>query len=227
MKNILLVFLISCFCLNLISCAAKTNTVERGTFFFREVNGTWGWHLEGDEDTEGKYVGEIKKGKPHGQGTYTHYSGPKSSVNQLSVLISGMPVIIIFAITLLQMLNQGKEENLAARYEGNWNRGEKHGEGTYFFPDGSRYEGKWKNGKQHGQGTYFFPNGDKYEGKWEDGQKHGQGIYYFSAGDSFVGQWKDGNPHGKGMYTYPDGEKFYGKWKEGKKQLHGPLILAD
>ena len=147
MKNILLVLLISCFCLNLISCAATTNDAERGIFFFREVNGKWGWHPEGNEDTEGKYVGEIKKGKPHGQGTYTHYSGPKSSVNQLTVLIPGMQTSIIFAIILLQMLNQGNQNDLAARYDGSWNRGEKHGEGTYFFPDGSRYEGKWKNGK--------------------------------------------------------------------------------
>ncbi len=227
MKNILLVLLISSLFLTLISCTATTNTAEKGIFFFREVNGTWGWHPEGNEDTEGKYVGEIKKGKPHGQGTYTHYSGPKSSVNQFTMLIPGMSTSVIFAIILMQLLNQGKDDNLTARYDGSWNRGEKHGEGIYFFPNGDRYEGKWKKGKQHGQGTYFFPNGDKYEGKWEDGQKHGQGIYSFSDGDSFVGQWKDGNAHGKGMYTYPSGEKFVGEWKEGKKQLQGPLILSD
>ena len=120
------------------------------------------------------------------------------------MLIPGMSTSVIFAIILMQLLNQGKDDNLTARYDGSWNRGEKHGEGTY-----------------------FFPNGDKYEGKWEDGQKHGQGIYSFSDGDSFVGQWKDGNAHGKGMYTYPSGEKFVGEWKEGKKQLQGPLILSD
>ena len=204
MKNILVVLLISCFCLNLISCAAKTNSAERGIFFFREVKGAWGWHPEGDEDTEGKYVGEIKRGKPHGQGTYTHYSGPRSSVNQLSLLIPGMSTSLIFGIILFQLLNQGNQDQLSARYEGSWKRGEKHGDGTYFFPNGDRYEGKWKGGK-----------------------KHGQGVYFFSDGDTFVGQWKDGKPHGKGMYTYPSGEKFVGEWKDGKKQLQGPLILSD
>ena len=227
MKNILVVLLISCFCLNLISCAAKTNSAGRGIFFFREVKGTWGWHPEGDEDTEGKYVGEIKRGKPHGQGTYTHYSGPRSSVNQLSLLIPGMSNSLIFGIILFQLLNQGNQDQLSARYEGSWKRGEKHGDGTYFFPNGDRYEGKWKRGKQYGDGTYFFPNGDRYEGKWEGGKKHGQGVYFFSDGDTFVGQWKDGKPHGKGMYTYPSGEKFVGEWKDGKKQLQGPLILSD
>ena len=227
MKNILAVLLISCFCLNFISCTATTNTAETGTYFFREVNGTWGWHQEGDDDTEGKYVGEIKKGKPHGQGTYTHYSGPRSSVNQLSMLIPGMPTSIIFAITIWQLLNQSSLEQLSARYEGNWKEGEKHGQGTYFFPNKDRYEGKWQKGKQQGQGTYFFLNGDKYEGKWEGGIKHGQGIYFFSEGVTFVGQWKDGKPHGKGLYTYPSGEKYIGEWKDGKKQLQGPLILSN
>ena len=153
MKNILAVLLISCFCLNLISCASKTNSDNKGTFFFREVKGTWGWYPDGDEDTEGKYVGEVKKGKPHGQGTYIHYNGPKSSVNQLSLPVTGMNISIIFAITIFQLLNPGKQEQLSARYDGNWKRGEKHGEGTYFFPNGDRYEGRWLKGKQHGEGT--------------------------------------------------------------------------
>ena len=227
MKNILAVLLISCFCLNLISCASKTNSDNKGTFFFREIKGTWGWYPDGDQDTEGKYVGEVKKGKPHGQGTYIHYNGPKSSVNQLSLPVTGMNISIIFAITIFQLLNPGKQEQLSARYDGNWKRGEKHGEGTYFFSNGDRYEGRWLKGKQHGEGTYFFSNKDRYEGKWEAGQKHGKGIYFFSDGDSFMGQWKDGNPHGEGVYTYPSGEKFVGKWKEGKKQQQGPLILSD
>ena len=155
MKNILAVLLISCFCLNLISCASKTNSDNKGTFFFREVKGTWGWYPDGNEDTEGKYVGEIKIGKPHGQGTYIHYNGPKSSVNQLSLPVTGMNISIIFAITIFQLLNPGKQEQLSARYDGNWKRGEKHGEGKYFFPNGDRYEGRWLKGKPHGKGTYF------------------------------------------------------------------------
>ena len=57
---------------------------------------------------------------------------------------------------MFQLLNPGKLEQLSARYDGNWKRGEKHGEGTYFFPNGDRYEGIWLKGKQHGKGTYFF-----------------------------------------------------------------------
>ena len=204
MKKILLLYLISYFCLNIIACSTKNNTEGRNVLFFRDSYGEMGWHNTGNIDKDGKYVGETKKNKPHGQGTYTYYKNPKSSINQLSLLIPQMPKLIVFAITLWQMLNQGKEENLPAQYVGEWNRGKKHGKGTYFFPNGDKYEGKWKHGKKHGQGKYFFP-----------------------TGDSFIGKWKDGKVHGKGMYTYPDGEKFMGEWKDGEKHLQGPLIFSN
>jgi len=227
MKKILLLYLISYFCLNIIACSTKNNTEGRNVLFFRDSYGEMGWHNTGNIDKDGKYVGETKKNKPHGQGTYTYYKNPKSSINQLSLLIPQMPKLIVFAITLWQMLNQGKEENLPAQYVGEWNRGKKHGKGTYFFPNGDKYEGKWKHGKKHGQGKYFFSNGDKYEGGWKHGRQHGQGKYFFPTGDSFIGKWKDGKVHGKGMYTYPDGEKFMGEWKDGKKHLQGPLIFSN
>ena len=224
MKKILLAYLILCLCLNKISCTTKNNSEEK-TLYFREHYGEMGWNTTGKEEKHGKYIGDIKKNKPHGQGTYTYYKNPKDSEYQLSLLIPGMPKIIVFVITLWQMLNQGKEENLAAQYIGKWNRGKKHGKGTYFFPNGDKYFGRWKHGKKHGNGIYFFSNGDKYEGNWKHGKQHGEGIYFFSKGDSFEGNWKQGKVHGKGIYTYPSGEKFSGEWKEGKKNLQGPLIL--
>ncbi len=227
MKNILAITLISFFSLNIISCSIKNDSEKTGTLFFRELKGTWGWSSDGDENTDGKYVGDIKKGKPHGQGKYIYYNEKRKSTNQLSIPITGINSSILFAIAIFQLLNPGEQGLLSSRYEGNWKRGEKHGKGTYFFPNGDRYEGKWLNGKQHGEGTYFFSNKDRYDGKWEVGEKHGQGTYFFSTGDSFMGQWKNGKPHGKGVYTYPSGEKIIGNWKEGKKQIQGPLILTD
>ena len=40
---------------------------ETGEFFYRELNGKKGWNEEGDEDKDGKYVGEIENGKPNGR----------------------------------------------------------------------------------------------------------------------------------------------------------------
>tara|TARA_Y100001970_G_C14236741_1_gene862294 strand:- start:2356 stop:3006 length:651 start_codon:yes stop_codon:yes gene_type:complete len=215
-----------CLCLNILSCTTKKNSDEN-VLFFREHYGEIGWYNTGNDDKHGKYLGEIKKNKPHGQGTYTYYKNPKDSLGQLSILIPEMPKIIVYVITLLQMINQREEENLPAQYIGNWNRGKKHGEGTYFFPNGDKYVGKWKHGKKHGHGTYFFSNGDKYEGKWKHGKQHGEGKYFFPKGDHFKGNWKKGIIHGEGIYTYPSGEKFSGEWNEGKKNIQGPLILSD
>ena len=50
---------------------------ETGEFFYRELNGKKGWNEEGDEDKDGKYVGEIENGKPNGHGIYTSPNGNK------------------------------------------------------------------------------------------------------------------------------------------------------
>ena len=45
--------------------------------FLRVQNGELNWFENGNEDSDGKYIGEIKKGKPNGQGTYTFPDGKK------------------------------------------------------------------------------------------------------------------------------------------------------
>uniref|UniRef100_A0A8B9FMB0 Uncharacterized protein n=1 Tax=Amazona collaria TaxID=241587 RepID=A0A8B9FMB0_9PSIT len=37
--------------------------------------------------------------------------------------------------------------------------------GTYRFKNGARYIGTYLQNKKHGQGTFFYPDGSKYEGK--------------------------------------------------------------
>ena len=50
---------------------------KKGVLYERKVNGKWGWYKSGDEKKDmsgksmsGKYVGEIDKGLPNGQGTF-------------------------------------------------------------------------------------------------------------------------------------------------------------
>ena len=227
MKNIIIILQITCVCLSTISCATKSNDSAKGVFFYRESFGEWGWHEDGDEEKDGIYEGEYRKGKPDGQGTYTHYSETKSSVLLLPVMIQGWGESIVFALIILEMLHQGKPKLQDAKYVGAWKRGEKHGDGTYYFPNGDRYVGEWRRGKKHGEGVYFFSDGDRYKGNWRGGRKHGQGTYTFSDGVLFAGEWKDGKVHGNGTYTYPDGAKLIRKWKNGKKKREGKLILSD
>ena len=45
--------------------------------FLRNENEEYKWFQDGDEDKDGKYVGEIEYGEPNGQGTYTLSDGYK------------------------------------------------------------------------------------------------------------------------------------------------------
>lgn len=226
-KKILIILHISCLCLNTISCSTKSNDKTKGFLYNRESFGKWGWYKDGNLEKDGIYEGEIRKGKPDGLGTYTHYSAPKSSTLVLPIMAQGWVNSLVFALFIWEMLHQGKPKIKDAKYVGAWKRGEKHGHGKYHFPNGDTYIGEWRRGKKHGEGLYLFSDGDRYDGNWKKGEKHGQGTYTFSDGDIFVGKWKEGKVHGKGTYTYPDGSKLIGKWKNGKKDIEGKLILSD
>ena len=55
---------------------------EIGFLFLREVNDNWGWFEDGNKDKDAKYIGEFKDGffedrQPNGQGTITYPNGNK------------------------------------------------------------------------------------------------------------------------------------------------------
>ena len=50
---------------------------ETGILFFSFENGEFVYSEEGEDDNDGKYVGEFKDGKPNGQGTLTLSDGGK------------------------------------------------------------------------------------------------------------------------------------------------------
>lgn len=59
-----------------------------------------------------------------------------------------------------------------------------------------KYEGETKNDLFHGQGKYYFTDGSKYVGQFIDGKKHGQGTFYFANGDKYVGHYENGKMQG-------------------------------
>lgn len=74
----------------------------------------------------------------------------------------------------------------------------------------------------HGQGSYFYADGSQYEGNWKNGQKHGQGVYIFANGARYEGELKENNMHGHGSFVYPsssgvrfDGEMAYDRFVQG------------
>ena len=48
---------------------------QKGVLFFINRNRIVGWYEDGDEEKDGKYVGEIEYRKPNGQGTHTYSNG--------------------------------------------------------------------------------------------------------------------------------------------------------
>lgn len=37
------------------------------------------------------------------------------------------------------------------------------------YSNGDVYEGEFNKGEKHGKGIYLYKNGDKYEGQWKEG----------------------------------------------------------
>jgi len=172
---------------------------QMGILFYRSKNGKWGWYKDGDDNKNDKYVGEIKNGKPNGQGKWTLPNGNKYEGEWKDGEKHGQGTYTF---------------HYGDKYEGEWKDGEKHGHGTFTFPDGRKYVGEWKDGKRNGQGVVTSPDGYKYVGEFKDGKWEGQGTFTVSDGTKYVGEFKNGKNHGQGTLTFPDGIKLEGEFKE-------------
>ena len=52
--------------------------------------------------------------------------------------------------------------------------------------------------RRHGQGTFFYANGSRYEGQWVRGAKEGHGLFTFEDGSVYEGPFlKDRMADGK------------------------------
>ena len=178
------------------------NRKLKGVLFELKLNGKWGWFESGDENRDGKYVGEIALGKPNGFGIYEYSNGNRYEGEWRGGRRHG----------------QGTYAwSDGGKYVGEWKQGKFHGQGTRTFGKGEweedKYEGEWKNGKRDGHGTYTWSDGGKYVGEWKSGKKHGQGTHTWSVGSKYVGKFKNGN-FWNGTEYDKDGNIF-GKWVNG------------
>ncbi len=66
--------------------------------------------------------------------------------------------------------------------------------GTYTFASGDKYEGMFNSSNQfHGQGRFFFKDGSYYGGEWYLGQQSGKGYYHSKDYVRKIGEWSGGN----------------------------------
>ena len=108
-------------------------------------------------------VGQYKKHKRHGVGTYTYANGDKYEGEWQKAKYYGEGIYTY--------ANGDK-------YEGEWKRD------VYHTPD--------DNMGRNGKGTLTYANGDKYEGEWKKGLRHGNGSFTYSSGKIEKGTWKKG-----------------------------------
>ena len=147
------------------------------TLYLWETSSGRVWKGFGDKETQPKYQGDVKNGKPNGVGIGIYKDGWK----------------------YIGEWKNGKRHGQGTRtwksvskYVGEWKNGKRHGQGTFTKISGNNYVGEWKDGKRHGQGTGTTLSGDKYVGEWKDGEENGQGTWTSSDGSKYVGEHKDG-----------------------------------
>jgi hypothetical protein len=81
----------------------------------------------------------------------------------------------------------------------------------------AKYEGEFKAGRKHGKGVKTWPNGDRYEGEFADDRKEGQGVYTWGRGpwqgERYEGGYVADKRDGHGVYRWPSGDVYRGPWK--------------
>ena len=105
---------------------------KNGVLFNRKVNGNWGWYKNGNENSHGKYVGEIKNAKPNGQGIYIHPAGFKYEGEYKDGDMHGTGKLTY---------DDGE------MYQGEFQYDKLHGKGYYYFEDGRYMVGEWLGGE--------------------------------------------------------------------------------
>jgi len=75
-------------------------------------------------------------------------------------------------------------------YEGEWNKDQREGLGTFYHKDGRYYTGSFKDNWRSGFGTYYWPSGDRFEGQWVDNDRHGSGKMIWKDGNTYTGEFE-------------------------------------
>jgi len=199
------------------------------------VDGYWEWHKSGDENKDGKYVGEIENGVPNGHGILTYSGGDKYVGEFKDGEKHGRGTLIVPNVT---------------KYFGGWKDGRTHGQGIQIFPNGIKYVGEFKDGRdwnvteynkngnisgQHvnGRGSYggedFVEDNHKGETLFRWGNPSGSGFIWKGFGEEgahpkYEGEVENGIPNGLGSIIYSERSKFIGNFKDGLPNGQGTYI---
>jgi len=234
MRNVLVFIFLS---LLIFNPSISAQSGDTRALSYRKENAIWGWYDYGNEEEDGKYLGEIKNLKPdgsgaytygkgkwegdkyegqwkrgnfNGHGTYTRSDGHKFVGEWKNNVLNDFTEYDKYGIIVRKYVN-GVKVMLAQKTPLNKKR-----ERGILFRDGPRI--KWEEG-----GKKWFTTGDektqgKYEGEILEGIPHGQGTYYWFNVNRYEGGWEYGLFDGQGTYySYPSGVKVVGEFRRDKE----------
>jgi len=149
------------------------------------------------------YKGEWQDGYPHGKGKKILDDGSEWKGNWVrGEAVAGNGKIIEKGQETSsenQALNNQQEGCISGNCINGW--------GIYVYKNYSaRYEGDFQGEQAHGNGTIYYANGDKYTGDWMNGHFEGQGVLSLAGGEKISGYWKSGvhigdfNPYQNQVY---------------------------
>ncbi|MFD2571615.1 M48 family metalloprotease [Spirosoma soli] len=102
------------------------------------------------------------------------------------------------------------------------------GKGVFVYPTRERYVGEFEEGDKHGEGVEYYADGTlKYKGNFRDNLRSDYGVYYYRNGDKYVGWFQKNVPNGKGTYYFADGDRIVGTFSNGQPTRNAALYNAD
>lgn len=117
------------------------------------------------------YVGEMRDGRPHGDGKLELRAGEIFEGQWVAGRLHGEGVHLDAA---------------GNRYAGTFENGVPHGRGRLALANGSIYEGEFRNGLRDGEGRMRLPGGTDYASRWKEGVEIG-GPRHDILADATVG----------------------------------------
>jgi len=168
------------------------------------------------------YVGEMKDGKRHGDGTYFWRDGRKFvgtwKNDKRSKGVLFIPDWRVYGSKPNKSMVYGRMNSpLFYReiYDCEWENDKPNGEGNYKGFDGPDYEGSWKDGRPHGIGVQTWVNNKQFTGEFRNGLRKGVGIMVFPDGAEYAGEFYDDDQKGLCLYR-TDGKMVLGTWENGR-----------
>lgn len=127
-----------------------------------------------------EYIGNFKNNKSNGVGRMKYNNGDEYLGNWVYGKKDGLGIYT------------WKDGYI---YMGDFKDSKMDGVGSCFNSKGELvYDGEWKRGQIHGNGRYIWNKNKWYEGEFQQGQKHGTGTFYLNNDPVYTGTWKYDKP---------------------------------